>query len=309
MKLYKTATALLVALGLSTALIPITTSAAPKPAAHSPKAMGIPTAEQKDPFPGRKIYPDVKTMELDELNKRLGEVIVIDARTSYEFETIHVKGARNVTVSKRNFEDKVKKIYEEVKPKPLVFYCNGHSCMKSYKAAARAMKAGLENVYAFDAGIFDWTKAYPDKAVLLGKSPVNVANLIPKKVFKKSLLKPAEFEKRAASGKYLVVDVRSRLQRAGAGLFTMDGEKFASLSDRKKINAVISLSKRTGKPLLIYDEVGKQVRWLEYYLRRNGVKNYSFMKGGSDNYFKHLAKKQNSTLLLAKDAKKLMKGK
>lgn len=309
MKLYKTVITLFVASGLTIALTPISTLAAPKPTAPSPKAMGKPTAEQKDPFPGRRIYPHVKAMELGVLKQRFDEVVVVDARTSYEYETIHIKGAENVTVSKRDFEEKIKALYEKVKPKPLVFYCNGHTCMKSYKAATRAQRAGIENVYAFDAGIFDWTKAHPDKAVLLGKSPVNVADLIPKKVFKKRLLEPVEFEKRVATGKYLIVDVRSRLQRAGAGVFALDGEKFASLSDKQRIDWVINLAKKSGKPMLIYDEVGKQVRWLEYYLRRKGIRDYAFMKGGSDSYFKYLAKKQNSSLILAKDAKKLQKDK
>ena len=35
------------------------------------------------------------------------------------------------------------------------------------------------------------------------------------------------------------------------------------------------------KSLLIFDQVGKQVRWLEYYLVANGYKNYKFLAGGA----------------------------
>ncbi len=32
--------------------------------------------------------------------------------------------------------------------------------------------------------------------------------------------------------------------------------------------------------VLVLDNVGKQVRWLQYYLEKEGVSNYSFLKGG-----------------------------
>ena len=35
------------------------------------------------------------------------------------------------------------------------------------------------------------------------------------------------------------------------------------------------------KSVLIFDQVGKQVRWLEYYLVANGYKQYAFLSGGA----------------------------
>ena len=46
--------------------------------------------------------------------------------------------------------------------------------------------------------------------------------------------------------------------------------------------------KKSGQPLLVYDESGKQVRWLQYHLDEKGIKNYNFMKGGVKQYFKSL---------------------
>ena len=40
------------------------------------------------------------------------------------------------------------------------------------------------------------------------------------------------------------------------------------------------------KTLLIFDQVGKQVRWLEYYLVANGYKNYYFLAGGATSVLK-----------------------
>jgi rhodanese-related sulfurtransferase len=251
-------------------------------------------------FPGRAAYPDIKTMSVDELSNRLGSVIVVDARSKYEYDTIHITGAVNILVSKTSFEKEVRALREHSK-KPIVFYCNGHTCMKSYKAARRAMQAGIEDVYAFDAGIFDWTRAHPDKAALLGQSPVRVNELISKKDFKKRLLEPEEFQKRVSRSNMLVLDVRSRLQRAGAGLFPFD-EKFASLDNKEKLDRYLTRARLEGKTVLAYDAVGKQVRWFEYYLRKKGISNYYFMKGGADSYITLLAKQQNSALVTDKTA-------
>ncbi len=253
------------------------------------------TAVAKDDFPGRKLYPDIKPMSLTELNRRFNEVIVVDARTRYEYDTIHITGSHNILVSKTSFEDEVRELRQR-STKPIVFYCNGHTCFKSYKAARRAQNAGVNNVYAFDAGIFDWSRTHPEKAVLLGQSPIRVSDLISKKNFKKRLLSAEKFQRFVTQPNVLVLDVRSRLQRAGAGLFPFE-EKFASLDNKEKLNRFINKALRENKTVLAYDAVGKQVRWFEYYLRKKGVKRYYFMENSANGYFTQLPKQQKINVL------------
>lgn len=40
-------------------------------------------------------------------------------------------------------------------------------------------------------------------------------------------------------------------------------------------------NQKQDKDLLIFDQVGKQVQWLEYYLMEYGYKNYWFLKDGA----------------------------
>jgi len=40
------------------------------------------------------------------------------------------------------------------------------------------------------------------------------------------------------------------------------------------------------KQLVIFDQVGKQVLWLMYYLEDKGYKNYYFLKGGATSVLK-----------------------
>lgn len=234
-----------------------------------------------DEFPFRVRYPDVEVMTTAELGKRFNEVLVIDVRSKYEFDTLHVKDAVSVPL-KTGFGDKMVQLREKHK-KPFVFYCNGKTCVKSYNAALLASKARLDNIYAYDAGIFDWAKAEPEKTVLLGRSPIVPADLIDSKTFKARLIEPKDFSARVHNS--VVLDVRDRRQRDSA-LFPFK-EQRAQLDELKKIDVVIKDALAQKKTLLVYDQTGKQVQWFQYYLENKGVKDYYFMKGGAQAHFDH----------------------
>jgi rhodanese-related sulfurtransferase len=42
---------------------------------------------------------------------------------------------------------------------PLIMYCDGSFCWKSYKSAIMAMKAGWKNIYGFRGGYPEWKEA------------------------------------------------------------------------------------------------------------------------------------------------------
>ena len=250
--------------------------------------VSVSTAFAKDDFPGRKLFLDVKFIELTALDKMGDKAVIVDVRSKYEYEILRVKGSIHIPVSQTLFGQKIRELRAKTN-KAIVFYCNGHTCFKSYKATRRAQSAGVKNVFAFDGGIFDWARAHPNRAVLLGRSPVNPQRLLSKKKLNQHMLPAKAFQARFGK-RSLILDVRSRLQRAGTGLFVMDGEKHASMSDKGAIAYYVNKAKREGKTMLIYDAVGKQVRWFQYYMERAGVKYY-FMKGGSEGYFKTLTLK------------------
>lgn len=241
-------------------------------------------------FPGREKYPKVPYIELEELYEKRNDVIIVDTRSSYEFETLRIKGSVNIPVARKTFEQEVMSI-RRTTDRPIVFYCNGHRCMKSYIATKRAMTAGIENVLAYDAGIFEWTVKYPDLAVLLGASPVLPEQLIAKTTFKERLLDPDKFSEKIMNTRHnsIVIDIRDKFQRAGIGFYP-GIERWASLDDRDKLYQYIYRARRENKTLFIYDEVGKQVRWLQYALEKAGVRNYYFMDKGARAYYDLMAK-------------------
>ncbi len=231
-------------------------------------------------FPYRVRYPDAEVISTADLVKRFDGVVVIDVRSKYEYDTLHIKGAVNIPLE-RLFTDQIVKLRAQHN-KPFVFYCNGKTCHKSYDAVLLAAKARLDQLYAYDAGIFDWAKAQPERTVLLGKSPIKPEDLISGDRFKARLLEPKDFVARV-NDKSIVLDVRDRAQRDSA-LFPFK-EARAQLDEMKKIDVVIDQAREQKKTLLVYDQTGKQVQWFQYYLENKGIKDYYFMKGGAQAHF------------------------
>jgi rhodanese-related sulfurtransferase len=249
--------------------------------------------EQKNEFPLRWRYPDVKTLSTEEFYNMRARVLVVDSRTKFEWETMRVNGAINVPVDEvdtgmnRAFEAEISKV-QKSNTLPLVFYCNGKTCPKSYEAARRAQRIGVTNVYAYDAGIFDWATAHPELTTLYEKTPTTPSDLISPADLKAHMLPAKDFRARANAEKCncIIVDIRDVGQRDFL-LFPMH-EEHVNLDNKIELNGLIEQANQQRKTLLIYDAVGKQVMWLQYYLVRHGARDYFFMQGGEEGYVSSL---------------------
>lgn len=245
--------------------------------------------EQNNEFPLRWRYPDVKTLSTQEFYKMRDRVLVVDSRTKFEWETMRINGSINVPVDEvdtgmnRAFEAGISKV-QNSNTKPIVFYCNGKACPKSYEAARRAQRVGITNIYAYDAGIFDWATAHPELTTLYEKTPIEKSDLISPADFKAHMLPAKDFSARANADKCncIIVDIRDFGQRDFL-LFPMR-EEHVNVDNKAMLNALIEQAKQQRKALLIYDAVGKQVMWFQYYLVQHGIKDYFFMQGGEEGY-------------------------
>lgn len=245
------------------------------------------TAESE--FPGRKLYLAIPYIELDAAYQQRRQAVFVDVRSAYEYQTLRIKGAVHIPLADKKFVDKMKQLRSKHAAKPIIVYCNGKTCMKSYKAATKCRTYNIGNVIAYDAGIMDWAKKYPAEAVLLGKSPIDPGKLIEKSRFKKHLISPDKFEERVATTKALVLDVRDQFQREGISIF-VGQERRASLDKQSLVEQYLDQAKRENRTLLVYDQAGKQVRWLMYHIEKKGIKSYYFMGGGARAYFLNLRK-------------------
>lgn len=237
-------------------------------------------------LPFRKDYPDVKTVETEELKAGYDSAafVIVDVRSALEYDVIRIKGAFHVILSDAEFVQNLQTLAMQYPGKKIAVYCNGGTCLKSYKAATDALEAGLSNVYAYDAGIPDWVNNYPSETLILGKVVTDPKKqVIPKSELKEKMLNFEEFKQKAAEPDSVVIDTRDPIQRTQK----LPGfEKALPIPLDKIIKNVINKGNLKDKQLLIFDQVGKQVRWLMYYLVDQGYTNYYFLEGGATSVLK-----------------------
>jgi rhodanese-related sulfurtransferase len=213
---------------------------------------------------------------------------IVDVRSPFEYSIMHIQGAVNLPIADKKFVANAKQAASDT-GKPLVFYCNGHRCAKAYEAPMAMIKAGENNVVAYDGGIADWPKAYPELTVLLDK-PLDPKMLMSDAQFKAHALSPNDFLSNAqAQPSAYVIDLRDSFQTQGVSLFP--GRDIRTGFDMNKLKKYISDAKTTNQPMYFYDATGLQVKPLQYLLEDQGVKEYYFLQGGMAGYFDMLKAK------------------
>jgi len=233
-------------------------------------------------FPLRKKYSSLPVIELAELEKSYGNVTIVDVRSKFEYDTLRIKGAVHVPLALgRAFKAALNDLISKSN-KTIIFYCNGTTCSKSYKAGKLAKKNRVTNFKVFDLGVMGWANKNPDKSVLLGKSPIDTSKLIAKSDYKKKLIPLADFKAKLTAGSVLI-DIRNKYQKKGKTNLFGGKSVNINIDDAKS-----ELAKLKGKhqTFLIYDAVGKQVRWLQYAIEELGIKNYFFLKDGAKAFSK-----------------------
>ncbi len=226
-------------------------------------------------FPLRAKYPNIEYMTTEALNRDYQKTLIIDVRSKIEYDVIHINKAVHLPVTTAMFTKDLEKIRSKNGQDPMAFYCNGHTCEKSYEAVDAAMKAGFRKVFVYDAGIYDWVKAQPEKGTLMGKSPVPLDKLISHEMLAKRKINYEAFKKRTQNSNAIIVDIREPFQRHMIpqlnGIRNIPTDRFTELLKQGEFK---------DKELLIMDAVGKQVQWVQYHLEKNGYKNYYFLDKG-----------------------------
>ena len=246
----------------------------------------LPVVCLSEEYPYRKDYPQVPVIELADLKVGYDAdvFIIVDVRSRLEFDTIHIKNAVHIPLANILFEDKIIALSKENPGKKITMYCNGVTCLKSYKATESALEVGLKQVYAFDGGIPTWANAYPTETLLLGKEIKDPGKqLIPKSEFQKLCLDYEMFKQKATEENAIVFDARDAIQRT-RDLPGLKDVKHVPLD--KFIRMVVNRGVMKKNTFLIFDQVGKQVRWLMYHLVNEGYTEFYFLKGGATSVLK-----------------------
>lgn len=134
-------------------------------AAAAALALGVvATANATDTPPKLDGTQTVGADQVKELHAK--GVPMFDARVAAEYAEKTIKGAINVPYKEKSAKDPgfdrtkdqfdVSKLPAD-KAAPLVVFCNGPECWKSYKAAVVARDAGYKHIYWFRGGMPEWS--------------------------------------------------------------------------------------------------------------------------------------------------------
>lgn len=230
-------------------------------------------------YPLRKDFKDLTFISKEDLLKKINETLIVDTRSTFEYETAHIINSINIDFSTRGFLAELKDEVQKHKEWEIIFYCNGILCKKSYEAAKMAQSHGFKKVLVYDEGILPWAKAYPDKTLLLGQTPANL-NLLPDlNMIEKHSLNFSTFKNKIEHSKYpLVVDLREPHFRE----YNPNLNEIHPIRIKNFIKMLMENHFKDNE-LFIYDSVGKQIEWVSIYLKSKKNNNeYWFLKGGVD---------------------------
>lgn len=231
--------------------------------------------QAEEGYPLREKFPSVKVISTEALNKDYKKTIIVDVRSKIEFDVIRINSAVHEPITTGLFLHNLEKLRAKTAGIPIAFYCNGHTCAKSYQAAEKAASAGFQNVFAYDSGITDWVLAHPEKTTLMDQTPAHLGKLISHEALAKRRINYREFLQRAENGNTIIIDAREPFQRKVippiTALRNIQSDRLVELIKKGEFKE---------NQVLIMDAVGKQIEWIQYYLEQAGYSNYYFLDKG-----------------------------
>jgi len=105
--------------------------------------------------------PGTTTITAEEVKKLYDEgVVIIDVRNPRLYARRHIPGSHHLDLKTAYNEDSLATLAN--KDDPIVIYCSGVKCSRSYRASEQAVSWGYTKVKYFRGGIVDWRNAgYP----------------------------------------------------------------------------------------------------------------------------------------------------
>ncbi len=86
--------------------------------------------------------------------------VIVDVRNPRLYARRHIPGAHHLDLLSAFTEKSLSEVAK--KDEPLVIYCSGIKCSRSYRASEKAVAWGYKKVMYFRGGIVDWRNAgYP----------------------------------------------------------------------------------------------------------------------------------------------------
>ncbi len=198
-------------------------------------------------------YPSVKTLSIKAFNTRLDDLFILDVRTRFEYDIIHIKGSFHLSRDKSDILISDSRIKTESLDKPVVFVGNDSSDTRPYKSALSERFQEIPTFFVLEEGVLTWAEAFPEKSVLMEVTPADPEHILPRASHAKNLLNLESFIEAASEPGALVIDAR-HLYAGGNALIQLS-VPLQRLSVEALLEAA-SCGIWSEKQLLIFDDNG-----------------------------------------------------
>ncbi|MCG6969627.1 MAG: rhodanese-like domain-containing protein [Gammaproteobacteria bacterium] len=111
-------------------------------------------AEKKDVPDTLDGTTKVTAEEVIELVESMDDLVVVDARKSSDREKGWIEGSVGLPNTETNADSLAKLL--PAKSTPVLFYCNGVKCGRSFESAKIAIAEGYSKIYWFRGGMEEW---------------------------------------------------------------------------------------------------------------------------------------------------------
>lgn len=251
-------------------------------------------------YPNRKFYPQLSYISTKEMVNavKAGKYNIIDARPALGYQTLHIKEADNFSANDKQFSEKITTLINK-NNKPIVFYCGGLACLKSYKASVKAIKELQDkeikrDVFTYDSGISAFAHASPDWVLKNGKeiSPENP--LLDMAKIKKHAKNAEDFTNSInidEYNQYIILDVREKQQSMLRKLFMFKREKKITVYEPEKLIKFLNKVKSSDQTLMVYGSVEKQIESIYPLITTSGIKKWFYLEGGEVAYSQYMINK------------------
>ena len=241
-----------------------------------------------DELPDRSQFTaaGIDSVERADLASRLAEVTLVDVRSELAWRSAHIEGAVHVPFDDPAFEQRIAELAAD-RPGPLVFYCDNGRCSEAWQAAGQAHAAGTSDTGVYAAGLLDWADHHPERLARAGEPGGNgsVGRIPDPDRLAEHLLPPEDFSARVHQGNPLVLDLRAR-NRGGEDSLFLGREQSVDPANVERVIELARAAERDGRPVLIFDQNGREVRWLQPWLMEAGLTGHQFMEGGAERFFR-----------------------